>query len=148
MKPLHAFAAALVVLATPAGVMAEGKGKGGSPPGRDTGPAKQDSGGAALERVADAVFTEVERRLIHEFFGVTYQGGGGGGLPPGLRKQLDERGALPPGLAKKPLPPGLAKKLSPIPAGYRRAIVGNDVLLIQIATGIVVDAVLDVVHGG
>lgn len=147
MRTIHAFAAALILLAAPAGVLAEGKGRSGPPPGQAKGATGHDDADAALERVAHAVFTEVERRLIHEFFGVTYHGGGGGGLPPGLRKQLDARGALPPGLANKPLPPGLARKLSPAPDGYRRVIVGSDVLLIQIATGIVVDAVIDVVTG-
>jgi hypothetical protein len=60
---------------------------------------------------------------------------------------------LPPGIAKnygrgKPLPPGIAKKLSPdvlaqLPRhpGYEYARVGQDVVLIEAATRIVVDVI-------
>lgn len=105
--------------------------------------------------VVDIVFSEVERRVIEDYFGVptTHGGGGGTGLPPGLAK----RGQLPPGLAKRDhLPPGLAKRHLPSDLDHRlglprhgtqRYIVGNDVLLIEAATGVVLDILHDVVTG-
>lgn len=141
MHRIPLVATIVLALALPAGAMAEGKGKGKPPKGAP-------DAGDAVEAIVHATFTEIERRLIHEFFGVAYHGGGGGGLPPGLQRQLDARGRLPPGLAGKALPPGLAGKLGAAPAGHKRLIVDDDVLLIHIATGIVVDAVLDVVRGG
>lgn len=48
-------------------------------------------------------------------------------------------GTLPPGLSKRALPPGLASRLGPIPAGTERVIVGGDVALIDIATGVIID---------
>lgn len=73
------------------------------------------------------------------------------GLPPGLAKRnglppgLAKREQLPPGLAKRALPPGLSGALPPTPEGTERAIVGNNVVLIQKATGVVLDILLDAV---
>ncbi len=71
------------------------------------------------------------------------------GLPPGLAKRqqlppgLAKRQQLPPGLAKRGLPPGLNDVLPATPAGIERAIVGNNVVLIRKATGVVLDILLD-----
>ena len=79
-----------------------------------------------------------------------------GHCPPGLAKK--HNGCLPPGQAKKAwaigrplprevifynLPPPLVVELGPPPAGYRYARVANDVLLLAIGTGMVVDAITD-----
>ncbi len=105
----------------------------------------------------DVVFSVVEKRIIKDFFG----GGGAvktkrnkgkgksgrsGGLPPGLAKHLERRGTLPPGLAKRDLPPGLASRLPPARPGLGRFVVGNDVVLIETATGIILD-ILEGVFG-
>lgn len=66
------------------------------------------------------------------------------GLPPGLAKQLRERGHLPPGLEAKGLPPGLASRLGPAPRGYDRVVIGRDIVLVQIATGLIADIIRDV----
>lgn len=60
-------------------------------------------------------------------------------LPPGLAKQLARNGTLPPGLAKRGLPSGLAAALPKPKRGRQRVIVGNDVLLVEIATGLILD---------
>jgi Ni/Co efflux regulator RcnB len=79
-----------------------------------------------------------------------------GHCPPGLRKK--HNGCLPPGQAKKrwtigrplprevifyDLPPPLVVELGPPPSGYRYARIANDVLLLAIGTGMVVDAITD-----
>ena len=79
-----------------------------------------------------------------------------GHCPPGLAKK--HNGCLPPGQAKKlwavgrplprevifyDLPPPLVVELGPPPLGYRYARVANDVLLLAIGTGMVVDAITD-----
>jgi hypothetical protein len=66
-------------------------------------------------------------------------------LPPGLAKQLEKNGTLPPGLAKRSLPEGLEKKLPPTSKGQERIIVGGDVVLLEKATGKILDIVRDVV---
>jgi hypothetical protein len=62
-------------------------------------------------------------------------------LPPGLQRQLDEKGRLPPGLEKKALPTELADRLPRRRDGTEIVIVDRDVLLVQAATGLVLDAI-------
>ena len=62
-------------------------------------------------------------------------------LPPGLEKQLRERGTLPPGLQKKiqPVPEDLEQRLPPPPedCGCRHVIIGGDVVLLNVRTNYV-----------
>lgn len=80
--------------------------------------------------------------------------GRGNGLPPGLAKRdqlppgLLKRGEqLPPGLAKRDLPAGLDAKLEPTPQGTERKVVGNDVVLIDTATNVILDTIENVIRG-
>ena len=72
--------------------------------------------------------------------------GKSGKMPPGLARHIERYGTLPPGLAKKPLPPGLAGRLPATTAGRKRVIVGTDVVLVQAATGVILDIIKDVVR--
>ena len=65
-------------------------------------------------------------------------------LPPGLERQLERNGTLPPGLAKRALPSDLESKLPPPAPGTERVIVERDVVLVDLATGIVRDILRDV----
>ena len=72
------------------------------------------------------------------------------GLPPGLAKRnghlppgLAKRDKLPPGLRGEPLPRDLERKLSPIPSTYIRVRVGQDIVLMDRKTRVV----LDVIYG-
>jgi len=67
-------------------------------------------------------------------------------LPPGLQRQLDEKGRLPPGLEKRALPTELADRLPPRRDGTEIVIVDRDVLLVQAATGLVLDAIAGIVR--
>ena len=66
-------------------------------------------------------------------------------LPPGLARQLERKGTLPPGLAKRDLPEDLENRLPPPPEGTERVIVDSDVVLIEQATGTILDILADVV---
>jgi hypothetical protein len=68
-------------------------------------------------------------------------------LPPGLAKQLERNGTLPPGLAKRDLPSDLNAELPKPGEGLERAIVDNAVVLVEKATGRIVDIVKDIVTG-
>ncbi len=91
------------------------------------------------------VFSQVEKNIIKDFFRA--QGGKKfkakkfkhKPLRPGLAKHIRRRGTLPPGLQKRALPPGLRSRLPGLPPGQARVLVGNDVLLIQEATGLILD---------
>ncbi len=117
------------------------------------------------ERMAQAAFSAAEKTVIEEYFGrpaadetddtTTAQNGkaGKGGkskkmpkglakrdsLPPGLAMQLEKNGTLPPGLAKRDLPADLARRLPARGDGTERVIVDSDVVLIETATGVVLD---------
>jgi hypothetical protein len=64
--------------------------------------------------------------------------------PPGLARQLERNGTLPPGLARRDLPADLEAKLPRAEAGRKRVIVDNDVILIEQATGRILDILKDV----
>jgi Ni/Co efflux regulator RcnB len=66
-------------------------------------------------------------------------------LPPGLERQLERNGTLPPGLAKRNLPDDLRTRLRDPDDGTDRQIVGTDVLLVDTATGVILDILRDVV---
>ena len=112
-------------------------------------------------------FSEVDKRLIRDFFrGLTAKtvGAGRGGsagkgrsagkgkskqwppglakrndLPPGLAMRWKRFGTLPPGLAKRTLPGDLNRRLGRPPPGHERIITGQDVLLVERATGLIID---------
>lgn len=66
-------------------------------------------------------------------------------LPPGLERQLQKNGTLPPGLARRDLPPDLASRLPSTPSDLERIIVDTNVLLVEKATGVILDIIRDVV---
>ena len=68
-------------------------------------------------------------------------------LPPGLAKQLERNGTLPPGLAKRDLPTDLESELPDPIEGLERTIVNNAVVLVEKATGRIIDIMKDVVTG-
>ncbi len=116
-----------------------------------------DDGGAVLRAGVHAAFHELERQMIYKYFKghvyepVVYEERGGPpkkkGLPPGIQKKLARGGTLPPGIAKQYLPDGLIKQLPPPPHGYERRIVGSDVLLVAIDTGVIADIITDAILG-
>jgi Ni/Co efflux regulator RcnB len=63
-------------------------------------------------------------------------------LPPGIARNLARGKPLPPGIAKRGLPPDLLARL-PRYDGYDYYMVGSDVVLMAIATGIIVDILTD-----
>lgn len=91
------------------------------------------------------VIGAVERALIREYFqDHPAMVGGGDNLPPGIRKNLARGKPMPPGIAKK-MPGDLYARLPPRP-GYDYRVVGADVLLVEVATGVIVDLVRDILR--
>ena len=66
-------------------------------------------------------------------------------LPPGLQKHIERTGRLPPGLEKRELP-GDLRALLPIRSGQGYRVVGNDIVLIEIATELILDVMKDVLR--
>ncbi len=104
----------------------------------------------------EVAFNEQDRKRIREYYEARRQPGNRPHknglppglakreqLPPGLQKQVERNGTLPPGLQTRSLPPELERQLSPVPKGYVRAEVGADVVLMDGNTRVVVDVVKD-----
>ena len=69
-----------------------------------------------------------------------------GGRPPGLTKKWQIGQPLPREVVFYALPRPLEIYLGPPPSGYRYVRIGTDILLIAIGTGIVVDALENLVR--
>ena len=127
-------------------------------------PVRNAAAEVTIKGVEEIVFTEVEKRLIKEFFGkdAAREDRGREGkkakkakkakkMPPGLAQReslppgLAKRQVLPPGLAKRDLPAGLESMLPKGRPGTVRQIVDDEVVLIEKATGKVLDILVDVI---
>jgi Ni/Co efflux regulator RcnB len=100
-------------------------------------------------------FNDDSRRVIFDYYGAQARKGK---CPPGLAKK--HNGCLPPGQAKKwqrgqPLPADLRYyslprdvlvRLPPPPPQHRYVQVAGDILMIAVGTGMVVDAVEDILR--
>lgn len=123
-----------LLLATPASGFAQGRDKG--PPDRDGRP-------SAVAASSTSLSPDI-RVLIEDFY-ATREPVGAEALPPGIRKRLARGKPLPPGIAKRFLPGDLRSRLE-LPRGYEIVEVGLDVLLVEVATNIVHDVLIDVVR--
>jgi Ni/Co efflux regulator RcnB len=119
--------------------------------------------GSAIAGKALDGFSEQDRREIDKWFRVARdvltdstentKGHKFKKTPPGLAKRdhlppgLAKRDTLPPGLQGRGLPQDLEGRLSRLPKGYKRSQVGDDVVLIEEATGILIDIIRGVAKG-
>ncbi|MDX1648154.1 MAG: anti-virulence regulator CigR family protein [Longimicrobiales bacterium] len=102
---------------------------------------QKPSRGGGVEAVVDLPTTAVA--VIREYYDrhtVSAEA-----LPPGIRRRLARGKALPPGIAKKAAPGELQARVD-LPGGYELVEVGLDVLLVEAATGIVHDVLMDVIR--
>ncbi len=107
---------------------------------------------ASAELGAEGIFSDGEIAIIGAWYRdhehMRSHGNGGKkakGLPPGIAKNLARGKPLPPGIAKKTLPEGLRQLLPAPPHGYERIIVDGKVLLVDIATRVIHDILVDIV---
>lgn len=68
-------------------------------------------------------------------------------LPPGIRRNLQRGKTLPPGIAKKSVPNELRTRLL-IAEGYELVEVGLDVILVEVATNVIHDVLMDIIRSG
>ena len=142
---------AVILVATPVGVLADkgGKGKGGNPHGPpgawvdDGVPGKGNKGGRAEPGAAGVLIGTNDRRIIQDYFRLNPYPAQG--LPPGIAKNLARGKPLPPGIAKQQLPSDLVRLLPPVYPGYERIVVDGRVLLVDIATQMIHDVLMEAV---
>ena len=131
-------------------------GKGGGPKNKPAVVATESSPNARGREILPPsypVFSTREVTIITDWFRVNRGNlppglAKRGSLPPGLEKQLQKNGHLPPGLEKKlvPLPYELERQLIPIPTGYRRVVIGGNVVTMEPNTGLIYDIIRGVVQ--
>jgi hypothetical protein len=87
--------------------------------------------------------------LIRAYYGDGGHGGGKRkkGLPPGIAKNLQRGKPLPPGIAKQYLPRDLYVRLPRPPAGLDYLIIAGKLVLVEVATQVVREILLDAVFG-
>ena len=151
MKNFAKFAATavagLVIVSGLAWAQGQGRGRGGQQ--------QEPSAGDKVRGVLPAsepVFTTQERTVITRWFTTNRSNLPPGlakreTLPPGLEKQLRQKGTLPPGLQSKiqPLPVALERQLTPIPTGYRRVVIAGNVIVMNPTTGLIYDIIRNVI---
>ncbi len=148
-----------LLLGAPALVDAAGKDKGkakagqvitkGKNKGRDQG----KSGDVTTDKLLGAIISATERALIGDYIkkAKTSKQGLPPGLakrqhlPPGLQKHIERTGRLPPGLEKRELP-GDLRRLLPYHKSTDYRVVGNDIVLIEIATELILDVMKGVLR--
>ncbi len=92
--------------------------------------------------------TAADISVIRAFYADASPGNGrgrNGGRPPGIAKNLQRGKALPPGIAKQRLPQELLTRLPRAGDGLEYLVVAGKLLLVEIATEIVRDVLLDAV---
>lgn len=127
------FALASVALCTVA-ADAEAQGRGG----------KRSAAQATADVSLDVTLSVGVRDEIRAFY-TTRPAVGVQSLPPGIRKNLARGKPLPPGIAKKVAPPELVSRIA-LPDGHELVEVGLDVLLVEVATGVIHDVLMDVIR--
>ena len=127
-----------------------GNGRGGEKAERAR--EKADDRGDEKARRDDVVVIDREghRRVVREYYTSNALPPGLAkrqSLPPGLQKQLRERGTLPPGLQQQLtlVPPALGGRLPGVPAYYTRYFAGRDLLVVDTRTNRIVSIIPDVI---
>ena len=121
---------------------AEAQGQNGNG-GRGNG-GGNDDGGVTVEFTAEFSFSLGDRHQIQAYY-ASNPTPGLRALPPGTRKNLTRGKSIPPGIAKRFPPDALRSSLS-VPPQYDVVVVGWDVLLVEVATGIIHDVLMDVIR--
>lgn len=66
-------------------------------------------------------------------------------LPPGIRAQMERGKPLPPGIAKRRVPAPMLRHL-PHYSGYEWYRTGDDLILVSISNGLVMDIMVNIFH--
>ena len=143
MRYLTTLVVAAVLIAA-GSAFAGNKGKGNG-----NGKGNQPSGAEQIltRAVVNGLITAAERAIIGDYLDANRgQFAGAQALPPGIARKVARGGALPPGIAKKTLPSGLLDQLPSRP-GQEWRVVGTDLLIVEIATGVIVDVLKGALRG-
>ncbi len=126
-----------------AGGNGNNKGKGG---GSSVGVSIGSDGRVDVDLRGDLSirFSDSEIRIIDDYY--RRYPSSGYGLPPGIAKNLARGKPLPPGIAKRYLPNNLVGLLPSPLSGTNRVIIGSDIFLIELSTGLILDVIEGVLN--
>jgi len=135
----------LVALACSIPSMVEAQGRGNGRGNRGGG----HDGGAVVTTTASVMGVDVTlsadmRTQIADYY-VAHPVSNVDALPPGIRRNLARGKPLPPGIAKKAAPAELTSRVR-LRDGYELVEVGLDAFLVEVATNVVHDVLMDVVR--
>ena len=105
----------------------------------------QGRGNRDREDTSPAITLSVEVTTQIRAFYTSRPASGVETLPPGIRRRLEKGKALPPGIAKKSAPDELRVQVD-LPEGYELVEVGLDVFLVEVATSIIHDVLMDIIR--
>lgn len=125
-----------LVCMIPSAVQAQGRGAG-----------RGDAGNVGVSASAsfEGVSLSVELQTRIRDFYASHPAPNVEALPPGIRRNLARGKPLPPGIARKSPPAELRSQLH-LRDGYELVEVGLDVFLVEVATGVVHDVLMDVIR--
>ncbi len=106
---------------------------------------RQDTSVTA-EVTVSVSLTSAQAALVKAHYansGVGYGRGRNNRLPPGIAKNLSRGKSLPPGIAKQYLPGSVLSQLPAAPRGYEYLVAAGKLLLVEIATQVIRDVLLD-----
>ena len=142
----RAFLVLALVCLIPAAVQAQGRGRGN---GNGGGGGKHGGGGDNVGVTAEVTLAGVtlsaEMSTQIRSFYASHPASNVESLPPGIRRNLARGKPLPPGIAKRSAPPELASHVH-LRDGYELVEVGVDVFLVEVATNVVHDVLMDVIR--
>lgn len=67
-------------------------------------------------------------------------------LPPGLRRQLQRHGRLPPGLQGRALPVDLDRQLPRLPENHVRLVIEKDIVIVDKTSRLILDVIHDIIQ--
>jgi len=121
-----------------------------SSPPESSRPAAATRPAVTVRPVAVFSLSAEDAAAIRAYYGASVGGRGNGrgrngGLPPGIEKNLARGKSLPPGIAKQYLPPDLLRWLPPPARGMEYVVVAGKLLLVEIATQVIHDVLMEAV---
>ena len=116
-------------------------------PGIEAGTSTRVSGTVSAGPVSVTLSAE-QTATVRAWYGQSASGNGngrgrGGGLPPGIARNLERGKPLPPGIAKQYLPQNVIVQLPSPGTGLEYIVVAGKLLLVEAATQIVRQVLLD-----
>ena len=146
LSAVGASVVAIALLVSPASALAQGRGHGKpAKPAKQAKvikPAKPDKS----KQRAMPLFGDHDRGIIHSYYSGLPPGlAKRSELPPGLERQLQRNGVLPPGLRAKlrPFPAALERRLAPLPSGYRRGMLDRHAVVYRTDDYRIGDSIFD-----